>query len=192
LKTLITALRVLALMMILTGVVYPLLIAGLATAFLPRNAAGNLVTVAGRVIGSRLIGQQFTDPRYFWPRPSAVGYNPLPSGGSNLSPTSASLQAQIADRKAQLAKVTGSNRIPADLYLASGSGLDPDISLEAALYEVHSVARARGLDSSLSAAAVRMVYDHTIPRTLGFLGEPRVNVLLLNLALDSLDSSGHR
>lgn len=191
-KTLITALRVLALMMILTGVVYPLLIAGLATAFLPRNAAGNLVTVAGRVIGSRLIGQQFTDPRYFWPRPSAVGYNPLPSGGSNLSPTSASLQAQIADRKAQLAKVTGSNRIPADLYLASGSGLDPDISLEAALYEVHSVARARGLDSSLSAAAVRMVYDHTIPRTLGFLGEPRVNVLLLNLALDSLDSSGHR
>ena len=191
-KTLITALRVLALMTILTGIVYPLLVTGLATAFLPCNSAGNLITVAGRVVGSRLIGQQFTEPRYFWPRPSAVGYNPLPSGGSNLSPTSAALQAQIADRKAQLARVTGSNRIPADLYLASGSGLDPDISPEAALYQVNRVAGARGFDSSQSAAVVRMVYDHTEPRTLGFLGEPRVNVLLLNLSLDSLERSGQR
>lgn len=191
-KTLITALRVLVLMTILTGIVYPLVITGLAAVLFRGKAAGSIVVVAGRAIGSRLLGQQFTDPRYFWPRPSAVGYNPLPSGGSNLSPTSASLQAQITDRRSHLAELSGSNQIPADLYLASGSGLDPDISPEAALYQVHRVAATRGLDSSQSSAVVRMVYGHVASRSFGLLGEPRVNVLLLNLALDSLEISGHR
>ena len=191
-KTPLVALRVLILMTVITGIAYPLLITGLAAVILPGRASGSLVVASGQTVGSRLLGQQFTDPRYFWPRPSVVGYNPLPSGGSNLSPTSASLQLQIADRKTHLAQLSGSGNIPTDLYLASGSGLDPDISPEAALYQVHRVAAVRGLDSSQSVAVVRMVQSHTTPRTFGLLGEPRVNVLLLNLALDSLEASGHR
>jgi len=178
-----TSFRVLIALTILTGVVYPLLMTGVAQLAFHEEANGSLIKQEGKLRGSALVGQSFQSPANFWSRPSATGYNPLPSSGTNLGPTSAALTSQVAERNALLDSVHGGQPIPADLLYASGSGLDPHISPAAAVYQADRVSAARGLDRE---SVIALIEHHTEGRTLGFLGEPRVNVLLLNLALDSL------
>jgi K+-transporting ATPase ATPase C chain len=178
----------LAAMTVLVGVIYPLFITGIGQAFFHQGANGSLITSNGRVTGSHLIGQPFSDPGYFWSRPSATSpfpYNGGASGGSNLGPTNPALLTAIADRIAALRAADPGNTaaVPIDLVTASGSGLDPDISPAAAEYQVGRVARARGVSTGTVRA---LVQKYTKGRQLGFLGEPTVDVLELNLALDAL------
>jgi potassium-transporting ATPase KdpC subunit len=183
-KTLLMAFKFIMLMTALTGIAYPLLITGVGRLFFVRQAEGSLIIDRGKVLGSELIAQKFTDSRYFWPRPSAVDYNPLPSGGSNLGPTSASLKDSIMVRRSRFSADGAS--IPADLLCASGSGLDPDISPEAAHYQLERVVSARQLDKAQRTALLLLIDRYTEAPTIGILGQPRVNVLRLNMALDSL------
>ncbi|HUI88681.1 MAG TPA: potassium-transporting ATPase subunit KdpC [Anaerolineales bacterium] len=188
------ALILLLLLTLITGVIYPLVVTGLAQLAFPSQANGSLIVKNGKAVGSQLIGQQFDDPKYFWGRLSATG--PFPynayyaqtltgSSGSNFGPLNPALLQEVQGRIDALkaADPTNTAPIPVDLVTSSGSGLDPDISVAAAYYQVHRVAAAR----SLSDAQVRALVDqHTEGRQFGFLGEPRVNVLELNLALDGL------
>ncbi len=180
------ALTSLIIFTVITGIAYPLLVTGIAQAVFPYQANGSLIVKDGKVVGSALIGQVFDDPKYFWGRPSATspfGYNAASSSGSNLSPTNPDLIKAVQGRVDALRAADPENKapVPVDLVTASASGLDPHISPAAALYQVSRVARER----KLSPDAVRaLVEKHTEGRTLGFLGEPRVNVLALNLALD--------
>jgi len=184
------ALSLLLALSLLTGVGYPLLVTALGGALFPREAAGSLVYPAGggAPIGSALIGQSFTDPGHFWGRPSASTpqpYNGLASGGSNLGPTNPALLDAVRERIAALRAADPGNTqaVPVDLVTASASGLDPDISPAAALYQAGRVARQRGLALERVEDLVRR---QVRPRQWGILGEPRVNVLQLNLALDGL------
>lgn len=173
---------------VLTGLVYPLVVTGIAQLVFPHQANGSLIVQNGQAAGSTLIGQAFDDPKYFWGRPSATApypYNASSSSGSNLGPTNPALLKAVKSRITALRAADSTNNlpIPVDLVTASGSGLDPDISVSAALYQLPRVAKARGLSES----AVRTLVDKYIQdRQLGFLGEPRVNVLELNLALDEI------
>ncbi|MEW9624355.1 potassium-transporting ATPase subunit KdpC [Rhodanobacter geophilus] len=182
------ALTLLVLLTVLTGLVYPLVVTGLAQAMFPHQANGSLMERDGRPNGSSLIGQEFTAPKYFWGRPSATApqaYNGTASGGSNLGPANPALTGAVERRIAALQAADPGNHapIPVDLVTASGSGLDPEISPAAAQYQLARVARARGLPP----AEVRaLVARCTRGRQFGVLGEPRVNVLELNLALDAL------
>jgi potassium-transporting ATPase KdpC subunit len=177
-----------ALFTILTGILYPLLITGIAQTIFHHQANGSLIVKYGQVVGSQLIGQPFDDPRYFWGRLSATSpypYNATSSTGSNLGPTNPALVDEVKARIAALktADPTNNSPIPVDLVTSSGSGLDPDISVSAALYQVPRVAKARGLSED----AVRaLVNQFTQGRQFGILGEPRVNVLELNQALDAI------
>ncbi len=164
---------------LLTGLAYPLAITGAAQVLMPYQANGSQVTVNGALIGSALIGQNWTADRYFHGRPSAVTYDASTSSGSNLGPSSKTLMANVVASAAAL----GGTGIPSDLVTASGSGLDPDISPSGALFQVARVAAARGLAED---DVRRLVVAHTQGRALGILGEPHVNVLDLNLALDTL------
>ncbi len=173
---------------IITGLVYPALVTGIAQVAFPFQANGSLVQHQGRVRGSALIGQPFSDPKYFWGRPSATSpypYNAAASAGSNLGPTNPELLAQVKTRVDTLRRShPGPDRlIPVDLVTASGSGLDPHISPAAALYQLSRVARARGLSED---TVTGLVARHMENRWFGILGEPHVNVLQLNLALDDL------
>jgi K+-transporting ATPase ATPase C chain len=185
-REILIALRMTVVTLVLTGLVYPLVVTGVAQAMFPARAAGSLVTDAkGRVVGSELIAQAFTRPHYFQPRPSAAGngYDATSSGGSNLGPTSQKLRDRVvADlQRLQQENPEAAGPVPAELVTASASGLDPHLSPEAARWQVPRVARARGR----SPAEVRSLVDAAIEgRTLGLLGEPTVNVLRLNLALD--------
>jgi K+-transporting ATPase ATPase C chain len=175
-------------MSILTGLVYPLVITGIAQAVFPRQANGSLIYRNGRPVASELIGQSFTDPKCFWGRPSStapVPYNAGSSGGSNLGPTNPELAKAVRERIAALKAADPYNEapIPVDLVTSSGSGLDPHISPAAAEYQVARVAKARGLDVETVRKAVAR---HTASRTLGLLGESRVNVVELNLDLHTL------
>jgi K+-transporting ATPase ATPase C chain len=182
------ALLMLLVMTMLTGIVYPLVVTGIAQLVFPRQAAGSLVSRGGRAIGSTLIGQSFTDSRYFWSRLSATTpqpYNGTASGGSNLGPLNPALLDAVKARIAALRAADPGNAspVPVDLVTASASGLDPDISVAAARYQAERVARVRGLAPERVRA---LIAAHTAGRLLGVLGEPRVNVLELNLALDAL------
>jgi potassium-transporting ATPase KdpC subunit len=185
-KTIIQALKLLLIMTVITGIAYPLLITVLGQALFPGKANGSFRKVDGRFIGSELIGQKFTSDKYFWPRPSAIDYNPLPSGGSNLGPTSQVLRDSVTARKEFLKKANpSSGKVPIDLYFASGSGLDPDISPETARFQIDRVAHARGLDNHDKIRLINLVEKQIKQPDLGILGEPRINVLSLNLVLDS-------
>ncbi|MGU3537687.1 K(+)-transporting ATPase subunit C [Methylobacterium sp. A54F] len=187
----------------LTGLAYPLAVTGLAALLFPASAAGSLVVRDGHVVGSSLIGQSFAAPGYFHGRPSATvapdpadpsktvpaPYNAANSGGSNLGPTSAALAERVRSARDALQAENPGRPVPVDLVTASGSGLDPDISPEAALFQVPRVARARGLPEARLEA---LVAGQVRGRLLGLLGEPRVNVLALNLALDALGPAAPR
>jgi K+-transporting ATPase ATPase C chain len=182
------ALVLFLLLTVLTGFLYPLAVTGVAQLLFPAQAAGSIVTRDGHAVGSRLIGQGFSDPKYFWSRPSATTpqpYNGTASTGSNLGPLNPALRDAIKARVAALRAADPGNGapVPIDLVTASGSGLDPEISLAAANYQAARVARARGLAPERVQA---LIAQHAEGRLLGVLGEPRVNVLELNLALDAL------
>jgi K+-transporting ATPase ATPase C chain len=180
----------LALLTLLTGLLYPLAVTGLAQVVFPGQANGSLMRGEDdHVLGSALIGQPFSDPRYFWGRPSATTpfpYNAAASSGSNLGPSNPALVAAVQARIAALHAVDPNNDlpVPVDLVTASASGLDPDVSVAAALYQAPRVARLRGLDVE---AVRQLIARYTEDRQLGFLGEPRVKVLKLNLALDGVE-----
>jgi K+-transporting ATPase ATPase C chain len=181
------ALVIFALLTLVTGVLYPGAVTLVGQLFRDQ-ATGSVIERDGRVVGSRLLGQPFSSPKYFWSRPSATGphpYNGAVSSGSNLGPFNPTLEAAVRERVAALRAADPGNtqRVPVDLVTASGSGLDPHISLAAAEYQLDRVARARGLEPARVRA---LVQNATQSRTLGVLGEPRVNVLELNLALDAL------
>jgi potassium-transporting ATPase KdpC subunit len=182
------ALVSLALFSLLTGIFYPLFVTGFAQAVFPHQANGSLIVEDGTLIGSELIGQPFSDPGYFWSRPSATTpfpYNAAASSGSNLGPANPDLAQQVRERIAALEALDPQNTlpVPVDLVTSSASGLDPHISIAAANYQVARVAKARGLEE----ATIRnLLKQFTEGRQLGILGEPRVNVLRLNLALDKI------
>jgi len=173
-------------MTVLTGVLYPLAVTGLSALLFPAQASGSVITVDGKAVGSALIGQSFDDPKYFWPRPSATGpvpYNSAASAGSNLAPGNPALHEAVAKRVAALRAADPANTapVPVDLVTASASGLDPHVSIAAVQYQAARVARARNLKPE---TVEKLIEQYTERRTLGVLGEPRVNVLELNIALD--------
>ncbi|MFZ0761194.1 MAG: potassium-transporting ATPase subunit KdpC [Candidatus Sulfotelmatobacter sp.] len=184
-KNLISAVLMTLVTSVLFGLLFPLLITGLAQVLFRRQANGEVVTRSGHVVGSRLIGQIFSSPGYFHSRPSAAGtgYDADNSGGSNLGPTNQSLIARVRADAGRLQAENPGVAIPLDLLTTSGSGLDPDISPEAAEFQVPRVAHERRLSEDVVREAVR---QHTEPREFGFLGAPRVNVLELNLTLDEI------
>src|SRR5579859_1197303 len=184
------AVSMLLVMTVITGIAYPLVATGVAQVLFPHQANGSLIEKNGKPIGSELIGQYFDDPKYFWGRPSATApqpYNGTASNGSNLGPTNPALRDAVQQRIDALRKADPGNTapVPADLVTASGSGLDPEISPAAAQYQVARVARVRHVSVEQVQALVAKV---TEGRQLGVLGEPRVNVLQLNLALDGLQN----
>lgn len=179
-----SAIVMLVLLTVITGLLYPLAIAGTAQVLFPHQAAGSLVTRGGKVIGSELIGQQFASGKYFHGRPSAAGngYDAANSSGSNLAPTAKKLKARIAADVEKLRKENPAMPVPDDLVTASASGLDPDISPQAALFQLPRIAKARHMSQDDLAA---LVGANTQRRLFGLMGEPHVNVLKLNLALDA-------
>ena len=182
------AIALLILMTVITGIAYPLVVTGVAKILFPAKAAGSLIVRDGKPVGSRLIGQPFSDPKYFWSRPSATSpqpYNGLASGGSNLGPLNPALTDAVKARIAALQAADPANHapVPADLVTASASGLDPDISLAAAYYQADRIARVRHLSPDRVRA---LIAARAEGRVLGVIGEPRVNVLELNLALDTV------
>jgi len=185
------ALVLLAMLTALTGLLYPLLVTGLARVSLPRAASGSLIVRNGRPVASRLIGQNFTGVQYFWGRPSATAlypYNATASGGSNLGPLNPALADAVKQRVAALRALDPGNEapVPVDLVTASGSGLDPEVSLAAIQYQLPRVARARKMDAEKLQS---LVARYSKNRLAGFLGEPRVNVVEVNLALDELQGT---
>jgi len=185
----IIALKFLLVMTILTGIIYPLLITGVAQLGFPAKANGSLIMKDGKIIGSRLIGQKFDSIIYFWSRPSAIGYNPIPSGASNYGPTSDTLKKQVASRRILFARknsITDISAIPKEMIFASGSGLDPHISPEAAMLQLERVATARNLSEVQKQKVRHLIKDKTEEPQYFLFGEPRINVFELNLALDEM------
>jgi len=176
-------------MTVLTGVIYPFIMTGVAQLAFPARANGSLVMKDGKIIGSELIGQKFDSTIYFWSRPSAIDYNPIPSGASNLGPTSDNLKKQVAERRRLFAtnnSLADTSAIPKEMLFASASGLDPHISPEAALLQLKRVAMARNLDETQKQKVQQLIKDKTEEPQFLLFGEPRINVFELNLSLDSV------
>jgi K+-transporting ATPase ATPase C chain len=176
---------------LLTGLVYPLLMTGIIQIAMPEQASGSMIVVNGKIVGSELIGQNFSSPGYFHGRPSAVDYAGNGSGASNFGPTNAKLMEQVSQRISEVRaenNLSSNATVPSELVLASASGLDPHISMEGAMLQVPRVANARGIPVS---EVKVLVYQHIEPAQFGIMGQERVNVLNLNLALDELNRSGH-
>jgi len=185
----IIALKFLLIMTILTGILYPLLMTGMAQTIFPSKANGSLIMKNGKIIGSELIGQKFDSTIYFWSRPSAIDYNPIPSGASNYGPTSDKLKKQFMERRASFVtknSMADTTNIPKEIISASGSGLDPHISPEAAILQLDRVAKARNLDESQKQKVKQLIKNKTEGLQFSLIGEPRINVFDLNLALDEM------
>jgi len=183
-KLIVQSIKITLLFTVLTGLAYPLLVTGIAQWCFHKQANGSLQSRHGQIVGSTLLSQKFEGRRYFWPRPSASDFGTLPSGASNLGPTSQTLQSNVLARMSVFRHAHAlpeSVQIPADMVFQSGSGLDPHISPDSAFMQIHRVANARHMPAAILEA---LIAQSTEPPQFGFLGEPRVNVLLLNLALD--------
>lgn len=189
---LLIAIKILALLTILLGVGYPLLITGIARLAFPAKANGSLIKAGDKVVGSELIGQQFDSDLYFYSRPSATNYNPLPSGGSNLGPTSEKRKLLFRERKENFIlknQIDATQPLPSEMLCASASGLDPHISPLAALLQVERIVKVRQLNNSQKQELLTTIADLTEPPQFTLLGEARINVLKLNLALDKLNNN---
>ena len=185
----IIAIKFLLIMTVLTGVIYPFFMTGVAQLVFPAKANGSLVKAGGKNIGSELIGQKFDSSIYFWSRPSAIDYNPIPSGASNLGPTSDELKKQVAERRRLFAtnnSISDTSAIPKEMLFASASGLDPHISPEAALLQLKRVAMARNLNETQKQKVQQLIKNKTEEPQFFLFGERRINVFELNLALDSI------
>ena len=185
----IIALKFLAIMIVLTGIIYPLFMTGVAQLVFPAKANGSLVKAGGKNIGSELIGQKFDSSIYFWSRPSSIDYNPIPSGASNLGPTSDKLKKQVAERRKLFAtnnSIADTSPIPKEMLFASASGLDPHISPEAALLQLKRVAMARNLNETQKQKVQQLIKNKTEVPQFFLFGERRINVFELNLTLDSI------
>ena len=182
---LLISIKIILFFTVLTGIIYPLLITGTSQLIFHDKANGSFINKDNLRVGSSLIAQMFTDDRYFWPRPSAIGYNPLPSGGSNLSATSKILKESVENQRFDFIiknRLPVGTIVPAEMIFASGSGLDPHISIESARLQSGRVAGARGISQQKVLELIEKFKDN---RQFGILGEPRINVLLLNMELDS-------
>ena len=186
---LLISIKIFALFTVLCGIAYPLLITGIAQVAFPAKANGSLIVQDNKVIGSESIGQKFDSEIYFWSRPSATDYSAMPSGGSNFGPTSLKLKQLVADRTAQWIKsnpTSDAGKIPSEMLLASASGLDPHISPKAALLQVDRIVKARKFSDQQKQKLLKIVTEQTESPQFSFLGETRINVLTLNIALDKL------
>lgn len=191
-KTLIVSIKIFLFFTLLTGIIYPLFITGVTQIVFPAKANGSLITRNDKVIGSELIGQQFDSTIYFSSRPSVISYKPIPSGGSNYGPTNIKLKNLVVERKKQFIAFNQLDSlavIPSEMLFASASGLDPHISPNAALLQVDRVAKARGFDSSHAQQLVNLINRQTENLQFSLLGEPRINVLILNIELDKLSQN---
>jgi K+-transporting ATPase ATPase C chain len=185
----IIAIKFLLVMTVLLGVIYPFFMTGVAQLTFPAKANGSLIMKDGRIVGSELIGQKFDSTIYFWSRPSSIDYNPIPSGASNLGPTSDKLKKQVNERRRLFAvgnSITDTSLIPKEMVFASGSGLDPHISPETALLQLNRVATARNLNEAQKQRVEQLIKNKTEEPQFFLFGEPRINVFKLNLALDSI------
>ncbi|MDP4184733.1 MAG: potassium-transporting ATPase subunit KdpC [Bacteroidota bacterium] len=188
-KTLFISVKIFLVLTILTGIIYPLLITGLAQLIFPHQANGSMVIQNGKVLGSELIGQNFNNRKYFWSRPSAVNYNPLPSGGSNYGPTSKALKQQVIYREKSLQKANSlpqNASIPSEMIFASASGLDPHISPQAALMQVDRISKERNFIPKQKEKLLSLITNLTEKPQFRLFGEERINVFLLNLELDKI------
>jgi potassium-transporting ATPase KdpC subunit len=188
----IIALKFLLVMTILTGMIYPMLMTGMAQLFYPSKANGSLIMKDGKIIGSELIGQKFDSSIYFWSRPSTIGYNPIPSGASNYGPTSDTLKKLVIARRGLFARMNSMSdvlAVPKEMIFASASGLDPDISPESAFMQVERICKARHFNSNQKEKLLIKIKDATETPQYLFLGEERLNVLLLNLELDKIEEN---
>ena len=182
-KNLFSCIILFVILTVITGVIYPLGVTGVSGVLFPEKAEGSLIRINGEIAGSSLIGQNFADPAYFWPRPSASDHQAVPSGASNLGPTSDKLKQAVDGRRKKLAPYF-SSAIPADLLLASGSGLDPQISPEAGLQQVDHIAKVRGLSGPEKDRLIGLVKENLEGPQVGIFGQARLNVLRLNLMVD--------
>jgi potassium-transporting ATPase KdpC subunit len=187
-KQTIIALKFLLVMTILTGIIYPVVMTGVAQLSFPSKANGSLITIDGKIIGSELIGQKFDSSKYFWSRPSAVAYNPVPSGASNYGPTSDTLKKQVMIRRLIFAKrnSTDQSTVPKEMIFASASGLDPHISPEGAIMQVERISKVRNFNNDQKQRLLQGIKSMTEMPQFLFLGEKRINVLKLNLELDRI------
>jgi K+-transporting ATPase ATPase C chain len=191
-KQLITAVKFFVLVTILLGIGYPLLVTGIAQLAFPEKANGSLIKIENRLVGSELIGQKFDSELYFWSRPSATGYNALPSGGSNLGPTSEKLKQLVNERKENFIRLNQpdtTQAVPSEMLFASASGLDPHISPQAAMLQVERIVKARQLDDEKKRQLLKSITELSEAPQFSFLGERRINVLRLNLELDKLSTN---
>ena len=189
-KQIIITLRYFLIITIFTGVAYPLFISAISVIAYPDKAAGSLIEKDGKVIGSKLIGQKFESDKYFWSRPSAIDYNPMPSGGSNSGPTSAALQKFYQDKQKNFREknlVKDISSVPNEMFFASASGVDPHISPASAFFQVERIVKARNFDNAKKEKVIKLIDSLTENPQFGFLGNSVVNVLLLNLELDNIN-----